>query len=234
MALNMSTVIQHIESELGASHRMLELLQDQMVQTVKKRTLVTFSQYFPHLATHVVDETKDRVDPAITGRYYIKTEEWEVLGVAKMVVDSVTRGIVGGYPLYGIFDDPFDRQINADVRSMIEEPITWVWVPPNVIELNQKWVFGGNFTLELKTVHPDTLHTIPLTYTDEFLDLATADVKAALYNIRSQFQSINSPFGQIELNVDDLKQGKDDRATIVANWRANFLKQARRRKIWSA
>jgi hypothetical protein len=229
----MTEVIRHIESEIGASHRVVDLLVEHMVDVVKQRTVPTFSLWYPHLTTLVIDENEDRVDPVLTGRYYVKTD-WVVLGIAKMVTDSLSRGIVGGYPLYGIFNDPFDRQINADVRSMVEEPMTWRWVPPNVLEINQKWIYGSNLTLELKVRHAPDLHTVPETMRDEFLNLATADVKTALYNIRAQFTSINSPFGSIELNIDDLKEGKQERTDLLEKWRTNFAKQANRRKIWPA
>lgn len=231
--LTMTDVLRHVEAELGASHRLIDLAGEEMARAVVERTLPTYSLYFPHLLMHVVQEKEDRVDKAITGRYYIKADGWILLGIARMVTDSINRGTSGGgWPLYGVYNDPFDRQISADARSFVEEPLTWRWFPPNVVEINQKWLFGGNINFELKVRHAEDLHTIPETMRDEFLALAEADIKSALYAIRSQFSSMGTPFGTIELNLDDLREGRQLRKDIEQKWRQQFPKQANRRKIW--
>jgi hypothetical protein len=233
MALNLTSVLRRVEMELGVSHRVIELMSDQLIRTVKEESVQVFSQYYPHLMKHVINEKEDRVNPKMTGRYYIKVEDWEILGVSKFLADSMSQGIASPYYApYQSYQDPFDAQIGADRRSMVEEPITWKWIPPNQVETHQKWIYGGNLTIEIKVVHHEDLWTIPLTYREEFMKLALLDCKIATYAIRSQFSQINSPFGNIELNVDDLREAPQKREELLEKWRGNFGKQANRRKIW--
>ena len=104
-----------------------------------------------------------------------------------------------------------------------------MWYPPNQIEIYPSFITG---LVELNIVHDDTLHTIPLNMKEYFVQLALADVKTALYQIRNRFNNMQTSFGSLELFIDDLQTGKDERNELIEKFKIASMKTARRKKLW--
>jgi len=230
--MNQTEVLRRLESRLGASHRLVELMPDQIMDVVKQQTRRTFSEHFPYRANFLVDSKKDRVGEH-QNMFYIRTE-LEVINVSRLITDTI-YGSLGEYvQANNLFQDPFERQVNADLRSMIELPMTFQFIPPNVVMLKPALFFFNTILVEVGAHHPEHLGTIPPGLTEEFMKLAEYDVKSAIYSIRSGFNSINTPFGSIELNMEGFSDAADKRADLLEKWRPMIHKQANRRRIWFA
>lgn len=228
MALNPTTVLQYIEMNLGASLQVLELDANQIMDVVRTQTVPTFSIYYPHYHLLTINTAEDKV-PNRFNTFYLKTQ-MEILGVSKVLAENYMGN--SGLPLAYYDSDPVNRQMTADIASMFLQPITFQYEAPNIVSVFPKTQLLGNFTVEVKTVHPDHLATIPLGYLNEFLECALYDVRIALYPIRQRFSTINTTFGNLELFMDRLESAYDDKRQLLERWRNNFNKSSRHRKIF--
>lgn len=90
----------------------------------------------------------------------------------------------------------------------------------------------GEALIEVKAVHPDHLRTIAPNMREQFLKLALDDVLISLYPIRHRFDSLNTPYGQIQLFMDLVDNASSDRESLLDSWRENILRQDNAKKIW--
>ena len=146
-------------------------------------------------------------------------------------VDASSSGLTGvamrpGFD-YGL-SNFFERQIQADLASA-SNPVTFMFYPPNQIEIYPSFING---LVELNVVHDETLHTIPMNMKEYFMQLALADVKMALYQIRNRFNNMQTSFGTLELFIDDLQTGRDERNELIEKFKNSSIKTARRKKLW--
>lgn len=228
MAFNSTDVLQYIEMNLGASIQILELTPEEIMETVTKVTLPTFSLYYPHFHMIRVKPKEDAV-PGRFNCFYLKTD-FEIIGVTKVLSENYLGN--QGLPMAYYDSDPINRQMTADIASMFFQPLTFDYESPNILSVYPKTLLTGQLEVQLKVVHPSHLGTIPFSLREEFLECALVDVRRALYPIRQRFQQINTTFGNIELFMDKLESANDDRKEILQRWRENFMKTSRRKKFY--
>jgi hypothetical protein len=58
------------------------------------------------------------------------------------------------------------------------------------------------------------------------------DVKIDLYGIRRYFSTINTTFGELNLNTEILESAQDKRDELVELWSNKRHKSANMRKVW--
>ena len=228
MAMNPTDVLQYIELNLGASLQVLELDSNDIMSVVRTQTLPTFSIYYPNYQLLSITPAKDKV-PNRFNTFYLKTDA-EIIGVSKVLAENYMGN--SGLPLAYYDSDPINRQMTADIASMFLQPITFAYEAPNILSVYPKTQLLGKFTVEVKTVHPEHLATIPFGYSNEFLECALYDVRIALYPIRQRFSTINTTFGNLELFMDKLDSAFEDKKQLLEKWRTNFNKSSRHRKIF--
>ena len=232
--MNQTILIRELEMDLGYKFTDLEIEHDAILEIIKIKTLPTFSKYFPYQTRITIDREKDLV-PGYSNRYYLKTDS-EIMNINRLVtnnakVDASSSGLTGvamrpGFD-YGL-SNFFERQIQADLASA-SNPVTFMFYPPNQIEIYPSFING---LVELNVVHDETLHTIPMNMKEYFMQLALADVKMALYQIRNRFNNMQTSFGTLELFIDDLQTGRDERNELIEKFKNASIKTTRRKKLW--
>jgi hypothetical protein len=176
-----------------------------------------------------VNTVRDLVDRNDYGKYFLRTE-FEILGIAKLLRGE--SAVLYKTVILNNTLNMFDNQIINDMLSSVNVPSTFNFLPPNKIEVFPKYVSEPNFLAVLKVIHPSHFYTVPMSLRDEFLKLALYDVAMSILAIRKQFTNLNSPFGNIELNMDDLESAEDKRNTLIDEWDHQYYKEGNRRKIW--
>ena len=150
--MNINDVLNTIKRKLGSTHFVLPLSDDNIVEIIKNDTIPTFSSFFPYLKN--IRLTNDH--KIAEGVYQIPLEEFNVFGVMKV------------YPLFTGFDDPryngynypkdlFTTIIGNDLGNMASQPLTFMFTPPNTIEIFPKYYNQNYIDVQIKTVHPDDL-----------------------------------------------------------------------------
>ena len=228
MSIDTTKTLRHIKKKLGASHHNIELLDNHIMETVFQETLPIFSRYFPYFNRIVVTPSIDHVDGR-AGIYYLKTP-LDILGISRVLVGNIVTHLTS---ISNFYSNPVDRQFLADLEGLVINPFTFKWWPPDKLEVFPKSLsYLEPFLVEVKCVHPKHLQTIPDTMREEFFKLAVYDVRDGLYQIRKRFSTLNTAFGNIELNMQDLEEAESKREELLEKWKTNFIKSANRQKIF--
>jgi hypothetical protein len=231
MPITPTTLLRHIKSQLGATTRPLPISDDDILNVVIEETLPTFSKYYPYFYKLYVDPKTDTLESSETRSVYVmNTQGMEVLGVAQ-VYRTDGAAADNRYPYYNT-NNIFDIAIANNYLSVASVPETFSFYPPSIIELYPKNFSQNKFLVIAKCVHLPSFQSIPMKLKDEFFELATIDVCIALYPILKHYDQLNTPFGTIDLKINDLEDGQSKRNELIEKFTSKFLKEAERKKIW--
>ena len=232
MPVTPSTLLRHIKAEIGATTRPLPISDDEVLKVVEEETLPTFSKYYPYFYPLTVNPVTDEVvaDDAHASSYIMDTQGMEVLGVARIYR---TDGMASDarYPYYNT-NNIFDIAVANNYLSLTTVTDTFAFYPPNLIEIFPKMYGKKSFMVIAKCVHLPSLQSVPIKFKDQLYDLATIDVKKYLYPILKHYDQLNTPFGSIDLKINDLEDAESKRAELLDKFRSMYLKEPERKKIW--
>lgn len=236
---NWNDILKYIKRKLGTKLNLLELSDDEIVQNLKDDVVPYFSQYSP--AKHeLVLTSSDRVTdlpkgssqwtykiPVPDGTYIIdifdvylnmsstqnddpfygtKYSETNAAGA----ITKYGRGdadILGG----GMIDTVIDNVYN-DIADSLSVHNTWEFRPPNIItsdlELTGAVVVYNTVHQTLDTISPDYYHMI-------FKKLCLVEVQEDLVALRSKFEGLATPFGEIRVNWQKLESDAERERDVL-------------------
>ena len=218
---NWNNVLEYIKLFLGVPVNLLEISDDDLVKYLKRQVLTLFSQYAP--AKKFTYITSANLLPMTPGspqfRYRIPIEPGEY------IVD-----IYAAYPLrdISIVDTYGGALINAqmtmdmviansyiDAVRSLQVRNTWEFIPPDTMIFDQETtacaIIYNTPHITLDTVRPDLFHKA-------FKPLCLGFTKLWVASMRSKFEGLSTPFGQLNLNYDRLQtegQTAVDNATTI-------------------
>ena len=209
----------------------VDFTDEDILRCLDEETLPTLSIYLPWLYDFEVDISRDQI-PNREGVYILNTGSERLLGVNR-VREGV--GAFGQFPYdASLFGDTLDRQLVADRQSATEICLTFDFRAPNIIEIFPKGLQYSSIFVECKLVHPTHLRTIPPTAREILRELFLADLAADVLSVRQYFQNLQSPFGELNLNLDRLQQQADKRQEIIEKLEVKQGKSGHARRIWIA
>jgi hypothetical protein len=232
--LNLTRVLRFIETRLGYKFIDLEVDTNEIIDNIVDESLRTFSKKFPLRVRHIIDTEKDRVE-GYRNRYYIKTD-YEILSVAQYygnTNNSVNNDVVYMSGGYTNTTDYVNAQLLNDIASMVTNPTTVNYFD----EDNSVEIYPGNLgstkvMIDILCIHKDDFTTIPNNLEDEFKMLALYDTQIMLLPLRNRFSNLQTPFGSIELFIDQLQDAESKRDELLERWRNNYYKSPKRKKIF--
>lgn len=228
-----SSVLNYIERQFGYGFNELELSTDDILNTIRMETLPTYSKYFPYIIYHYINPDTDKVN-GYDNRYYLKCENYTVLGVAEVYMTNTYYGDIAGLGYSSAVGmNGSEAQMIQDVLSVNRVPVTHRYNPDD----DSVTIFPAGtpktaVLVKLKVVHLDDFSSIPLNMRDEFLKLCLYDVQMAIFPLRRRFANLQTAFGSIELFIDDLQEASSRRDELLEKWRGKFLKAPNRKKIY--
>ena len=209
----------------------IDFKDEDILACLDQETLPTLSIYLPHYQDFPVDTDKDRINGQ-EGVFQIRAPGERLLGVNRVREGIAAFGSMMYDPM--LFGDMLDRQLVADRQSASELSVTWDFRPPNIIEIFPKALQYSQINIECKCVHHTHLRTIPPTAREILRELFLADLAIDVLGVRQYFQTIQSVFGEIQLNLDRLQQQADKREAIVEKLEQKQFKSAHARRLWIA
>lgn len=233
--LTQTTLLQNIELDLGYKFTDLELDQDQIMDTIKLRTLPEFSKYFPYQERVHINPDTDKV-PGYPNRYYLRAKN-EIMNINRVVGAASTNAlndIVVGTPspVAGTSGGASLYEMDAwKTMAGFTNVDTYQYIHPGMIEFAPNPSMSSYYIIVCNVVHDESLLTIPSNLQDHFRQLAVLDVKSALYLIRNRIANLQSSLGSLELFIDDLASARDERRDLIEQFRINTIKSARRKKV---
>lgn len=218
MPQSWDNVLSYIKLNLGAPLNMLEFTDDELIENLKEHALPYFSQYSPLIKYMAVSEA-NRITPNKSGQplyvYKLPREDGEVINSILDVYWGPYGVLTNDPALY-----PFDYQgaidvaiANAyvDVLQSMNTRRVWDFRPPETLILDtgvkDYTMSTGQFVIVQYTTDHKTLDTIDGEfYTRVFKKLCLAHTKSWLAAMRSKYEGLSTPFGQLNLNWQLLQE----------------------------
>lgn len=227
--LNESILIQWLEKNLGYRFNELELSHEEILNNIKSDSLITYSKFFPY--QYKITLSDEDLVPGTSNAYYLNCP-LEIININRLIHNDYIFSDTNPLTRTDVFGDPFTKQLANDMYSMGKNPITFDFDYPNVITIYPALIKVQGTLVICNTVHPSHFGTIPANMREQFLQLCLYDTKIVLYSLRSRFSALNTPYGSIELNIDDLREASDKKDNLLEIWRRLFAKSAKRKKLF--
>lgn len=214
---NWNNLLQYIKTQLGAQINFLEMDDSQIVDYLFQHTLPTFSTYFPtKIWTYISNDYNQKT--MLTDMYSENVYELKIPEDVKIVdvaaVYQYSEQFIGAvFTAANIyFYDPRDIAMANTFNDMMKflTPLqVYYFIPPNILRLSRDLIYNGAI-VELDIVHRN-LNTITHDKYNKMLKpMALRDIIELLISIRSKYQNVQTPYGEINLNIDFLQTKKQD------------------------
>jgi len=216
--LSANEILEYIKDDILFPFQKLEWDDPKIIDYLTKFTLKrTFSQYIPQKWVMNLDVKSPDV---VTEQKYVykitEPDDCSILNVMDFI--SGDNMIIFGHPPVGTFSygalENWYLNVNQARTTHLssEYYVTFRFIPPDMIWINPD-VGGG--VLYYERAHPH-FGTVPPEHEDRFLRLSSAEIKMKIGKIRKRFSGIETPFGSIPLNGEDLyNEGKEEYEKII-------------------
>jgi len=207
-------VLSHIHGELGSGNTKLEITDREIITNIQEQVMPIFSSYSDNIRYYRMS-VADIVTESPVVIYKFKDDlEYGISEIKRVIPEALYTSLdfsqinaTGS----GDITDFLIRQNYSQMSQMVRAETTWKFVRPDELHVIRPAMSyeSFNFIVEYGAVHlgPETVDT---SLWQEFLDLATASIMVKVGRIRKKFNNVTTPFGQMELNADELiNDGKE-------------------------
>ena len=207
-------VLSHIHGELGSGNTKLEITDREIITNIQEQVMPIFSSYSDNIRYYRMSAA-DIISESPVLVYKFKDDlEYGISEIKRVIPEAIYTSLdFAQISMTGSGDitDFLVRENYTQMSQMVRADTTWKFVRPNEIHMIRPAISydSYNFIIEYGAVHlsPETIDTA---LWQEFLDLATASIMVKVGKIRKKFNNFTTPFGQIELNADELiNEGKE-------------------------
>lgn len=223
--LTWDKTLAYVRGNLSLPSSFIEYSDQQIQEYLKLTALSEFSTYFPSIErTPVYPEVETYQVAGKTNQFYFYDEEGaDIFNIVNCYFD-ITNIIWTGAPLKGPYSlEGFKWFSLAVFKSKLFHKYSdydrvYRYMPPNIIEILPANLGSSSFVVEYERKQPDDLSQIYQAMEMTFMDLCLAHQMIRIGNLRSQYGdgNIETPFGSIPLNGENLRQrGEDLRTKIV-------------------
>lgn len=207
-AQHWNNVLSYIKINLGVPINLLEIADDELITNLREHVLSSFSQYVPHKAfTFITGANQINGGagspsymynlPVPEGTYIV--DIYEAMPIKEVsVVDMYGGAIINAQAAMDLVIS--NAYIDA-VRSL-QTRQTWEFIPPRTMifdkEIYSCVVIYNTPHVALDTIRPDLYHRV-------FKPMCLGNTKLWIAAMRSKFEGLATPFGQLNLNFAELK-----------------------------
>jgi len=230
MAQNWNSLLKYIKRKLGVPVNLIELTDDDIYDIITDDVIPVISEYISRpvwirLGPGDIKNGYGDSSYSYEERYILPTTDQD----GKDIIIIEVREIY--YPQYGsvvppaieeglltsLMIDPRDTamaNVYLDMSRHFRPVRTFQFLPPNELLIDMA-VEGRLMIAECKAVHSD-LRTIPSDiYNEIFKDMCLAEVIDNVVAMRKKYRSLSSPFGEIQINWEELQTQKETIKTTV-------------------
>lgn len=218
--MKLNTILDIILNQrLGIVEYGIDELYPEIHSNLLTNTLPIFSQYFP--CERRYNYFPDDNPTETPYEYYLNIPEvkeagLEIISVSEVMPQSASIDMMyydGRRPVNMRIEDVIMNSLATNTASLIKASYKmFTFIPPNRLRLRG---FGNNkLRVTLKIKYP-SFSSIEDSVIEQFLDLATADIKIFLYNKLKHYDQLALPIGNIDLKLSNLESGVDERRDII-------------------
>lgn len=220
--LSWSLVLERVLDEMSLPDQFIEKTNDEIKNYLIRTSLRKFSTYFPSKERIALDTADNniKVQSGRQNEYFLNDADGlEILGISELIPTQSNYNVLG-HPYIAPFDyesmpefalSTF-KAMNAYQFSDLNPTVEFM--PPNKFRLSS--LYRGRFVLQYERMHHADLNTIPNDLSDLFCELCIAQIKMWIGNLRKRYSNINTPFGEVNINGEDLySTGKELYDSVV-------------------
>lgn len=211
-----SSVLEFIKFGLGYPFTEIELMDKDILYRCKKVVLQRFfSKYVPVYKYLVINREDENVKTSASNRFKIlDPDNAGILSVYDVITDNV---IFQGGSIMGSFGMSYDQLPNwyIDYQNRATISLTTHWyqifefIHPIYIDIRPNMSIPHRFMVCYEAQHVN-FESIPAYRESLFLELALAYIQLNISVIRRKYQTIETTFGEVKLNWEDIKaDGKE-------------------------
>src|SRR6056297_3666741 len=235
---NWNNILNYIKRNTGAKLNLLEMSDEEILDGLKEDVMPYFSQYSPLKKYCVVDESRRvpfEIDSGDTQWKYelpVEPDEYIVdvydvysssgsdmdpfydtkyasgrLGGSIRMYGRGSTDVFGGGIMDGVMCNEF-----FDIIGSLSKVNTWEFTPPKTIRLDngvRKAVVIYN------TNHKDPSTIMPDFYNMMFKPLCLGNVEQWIASLRSKYETLATPMGEVRVNWQQLEQKSERRLQEV-------------------
>lgn len=207
-----NSLLGYIKRNTGAKLNFLEMSDEEIIEGIKEDVLPLFSQYTPHKKFVFITNSN-----LVTYGDGSGENQW----VYRIPKEVSTERIIDIYEAFSsesdVFIDEFGQYMASssdmidlvianyytDMAKYLQVRNTWEFLPPEYISFDEEITSGvviyNTDHATLETVRPDYYETI-------FKQLSLGHVQKWIGALRSKYESIATPFGEIRVNWQKLEE----------------------------
>ncbi len=207
--LNWNRVIQRITEELALPNHMLEKTDMELIDYLKRNALPKLENYCPHEKYYKLTTTDEisKVEGNPSTFYIYDEDDREIYSILEFI-----HSRSGDYLLGRSYMGPLSWEsvqshelanFNADNAILFSDyNYNFEFIHPNMIRISPQWT--GSAIIKYEAAHDPELSTVPAPYQELFIELCMGMVFKNIGRIRSRYSNIQTAFGEISLNADQL------------------------------
>lgn len=227
--MNMSRLLTRLKRKLGLYSFALPIDNpDEFIrEIIEDTTLPVFSQYEPLIETYRFNlHNLEKVERRANYESYLLPDIFnnrEILYISDIKYDEASTSALGyyggGVPLMSasFVNQSMLANAGACLSSRMIPQLTFKFEHPRKVTL---WnvLSSTHLVFDIAFIHDKSLASIPPTAEESFFKLVTYDVEEALYNLLKHYNEIDSPYGKINLKIDDYSSAASDRKQMLDEW----------------
>jgi hypothetical protein len=204
--LDWNKILRYVKGRCSLPSGYIEKNDEEIKEWILENSLETFSRYYPDVTTTGIDVGKpEHIYYKRDKCYLIKDEEdLPIYGIKECYFPSQNH-FIEGHPTTGVwqFSDMKWWSLETFKSRFFHKysrfNYTYDFIHPNIVRIPTN-MQPQNFVVEYERRHPEDLRTIPAAHENIFKDLALADIKLLIGEIRMQYSEIQTPIGTIPIN----------------------------------
>lgn len=221
--LTQADLFRTAKRELGLPFVEFEKTDDELLDILQSKTMLTWNRYFPDVRTMTLDTADTNIQTDVPNVFWLQDPDNREIHSVSKVYPQEGDMFIHDYPIdvaFRRFDElpewvlAVDRAETAYMHSPAY--ITFDFIPPSQIRIKPvQQASTQYYTIRYERDNAIDLSTIPAQYEHFLRKLFLADVKIELGRIRKKYSTIGTPFGEINVDGDTvLSEGRDDRKEL--------------------
>jgi hypothetical protein len=216
--ISWSFVLERIKDELGLPFQPLEKEDAEIIDYLKRNAVKKFSKYFPAKRKTAVDTSNpDFQVPNRYSEYYIVDPNGRNILDVINIYTTMSEDLVLGHPWIGVFT--YDSVPHYALQVHLANT-TKLWSiynhtiefsPPNILRITP--IYKGRFAVEYEAELDSELSDLDPQLEDYFVELCLAMTMRQIGRIRRKYSNIQTPFGDIQLNAEELYSEGEQKLT---------------------
>jgi hypothetical protein len=223
--LTSENILDYVKGREGVPISYLDISDQEIIKQCQQFVIPYFSRFVPDRdGLAFIDGDDPQYQTGISNEFLFFDPDnrtilnvWRVVQTGPMLMTGHPQFPPTTYP--GVANWCLDVTM-AETIETFGHDIVYEFIVPNRIRIRPTFFTDAQFMVRYERFHSKTFETIPPEWEIDFLDLCLAQVKDLLAGVRSM-SSVTTPFGEVSLNVADLKsEARDIRDSLKEKFEA--------------